>query len=302
MSNNLRTNFEQDLAVCIPIYKPDGAFFKFLDELLSNSHQIRQLVVFETLDTQFDKSSEFELRLKMQNKELILNYRKIDRKDFHHAITRNEMMEEVICKYSLFSTQDARIGSIKLDDIIQLCESENLDAICVRHEPPALAFRRSWEKMFSQVAHDYAVTKNVGWWSNNFAIYRTDRLKQIPFPEFPFAEDFHWAKMASKMGMHLSYSMRYFIIHLNDDSIKSAYYRGKQEAQSGILSAKFYGEALHKLSLTQWIKNVFLGTLRLDFHIQAWPKLLLELGIYLSFLSHNTGRIRNWNSLLRGNK
>jgi hypothetical protein len=290
---------KSELTICVPIYKPDKSFIHLVKQLIENSSCIKQLIIYETFDPTCKKDSGLVFE-KSKFTDIDFIYSRIEKKNFHHAYTRNLMVKDVKSKYVLFVTQDILIGYLDLDRILDQCDTFDLDSLCIRHTPHKQAFRRSWEYMFANLVKNLQDSKKISWWSNNFAIYRTESLLQIPFPPFGFAEDYNWARIASGMGMKLKYSTRDFIIHQNQDSLQEAYRRGQLEASESFKSAKYFGETRNKISILGWIAHSFVGVIRTDLKIETKIRLMLEAKRYLAFLSQNIGRIQEWNKLIKG--
>jgi hypothetical protein len=288
------------VSICIPIYKPDHIFFEVLEELTNHSENIETLVIFETIDELSQKSNEAKINKIIENKILHFEFKTILKPNFHHSKTRNLMIENIKSPYVLFTTQDTSLGNVDLGSLLKKMDLAKADALTVRHIPRRHAFSRVWEIMFTNVANDAITNSQVGWWSNNFSIYKTKNLYELPFPEFEFAEDFYWAQLAQGIGLKLVFSMDYYVIHHNQDNYQNAKNRAIQESRASYSSARVFGKKVRKINLTKSLLSIILQTSIVEFKAGSILKSLKELRLYFSFFSHQYWRIRNWNKLVKG--
>jgi len=287
------------LSVGIPIYKPDNSFFLLLNDLVSKFPIIDHYIIFETIDSISQSSHEPDIKQIISHSGSKLSYEKVLKEKFDHSRTRNQIVERSSSDYILFITQDILIGHIDLEGMISSLDLTNSDACTVRHEPLKYAFSKSWELMFSHIAFNFMSHNQISWWSNNFSIYRVDKLRDLPFPDFPFAEDYYWTRLANGMGLKLQYFMKFSIYHHNQDSIDAAKKRGILEAKAAFAASNFFGEAINPIPVYRSMLRLAFGLLRYEFELRHLLNFVKELHLYISYLVHNFFRIKTWNNLIK---
>jgi len=139
---------------------------------------------------------------------------------FNHGRTRNDLVNLVASELVLFTVQDARPRSSRwVQDMVDALLISGSDAVCggqcVPEGPetnPMQWFRpiQDSRAITTHAPHDYDMSNDedrctMCRWDNVNALYKTDVLKEIPFPQVEFGEDMAWAKTALKSGKRIGY-------------------------------------------------------------------------------------------------
>jgi glycosyltransferase involved in cell wall biosynthesis len=290
------------LSVGIPIYKPNVLFFDLISKLVSQHPSIEQYIIFETVDD-FAQENSFELLQQLfRNTKSSLVYEIILKDTFHHSRTRNQIVTRSDTEYILFITQDIILGNVDIANMLEAIDRSNIDAGTVRHQPINYAFSKIWELMFANIAFAQMNSGSISWWSNNFAIYRVKTLLKLPFPDFSFAEDYYWTRIANGMGFKLKYFMSESIRHLNQDSIDTAKKRGSLEAQAAYEAARYFGDPTHKIPRVKSLIRIVLMILRYEFRVSRLNLFFEDFSMYSAHLAQNFSRIQTWNALVKGKR
>ena len=151
--------------------------------------------------------------------------RRIEKREFHHARTRNAALPLAKCDKVIFMVQDAvPCSNIWLSDLEEALSENDVVAAYTdqiphddadiyarfeiesiskaRGEEPVLQYLDSPES-FNKMPYDKAY-RTISL-DNVCAIYRKELLINIPFPEVDFAEDLAWAFKNMLLGHRLMY-------------------------------------------------------------------------------------------------
>jgi len=192
-------------------------------------------------------------------------YRQISKDRFHHAKTRNDALHEVDNEYVVFMVQDAIPCTNRwLSKLEQAIAENGVGAVHIRQRPhdDADLFARFETDQHSLYMGDcyrkqtipsreqfdslpYAEAIRTIRLDNVCAIYRTDLLKEIPFPEIPFAEDLAWAYQVLVHGSAILYRPDIMVQHSHN---RSADYRFKRAVVESVCCAKILGRTSHDMS------------------------------------------------------
>ncbi|MCF8127327.1 MAG: glycosyltransferase family 2 protein [Deltaproteobacteria bacterium] len=171
--------------------------------------------------------------------------KKIERKTFHHARTRNKALALAAHENIIFTVQDAIPHSKTwLLNLVQTLNHRGAAAAYTAqiphdHATPYSRFEiesineargslpviqrmeslESYEKMSYHTAYRTIGLDNV------CAIYRKDRLLKTPFPEVDFAEDMAWAHKNLLMGHKIVYNPHVRVKHSHNRSPNYAFRR-----------------------------------------------------------------------------
>ena len=139
---------------------------------------------------------------------------------FNHGRTRNNLVNLVASELVLFTVQDARPRSRRwVQDMVDALLISGSDAVCggqcVPQGPetnPMQWFRpiHNSRAITTYTGHDYDKSDNedrcmMCRWDNVNALYKTNVLKEIPFPQTEFGEDLAWARAALNSGKRIGY-------------------------------------------------------------------------------------------------
>jgi len=150
---------------------------------------------------------------------------KIKQQDFHHSRTRNEAIKCVTHGKVVFLVQDAiPVSSNWLDGMSNALEQDNVVAVYGKHVPHSDADLFAWfetislgeylgdrtliqginsKDIFLKMPYDNAY--RIIRCDNVCAIYKSDVLNKVPFPNVVFGEDMAWAKTAILKGFKVKY-------------------------------------------------------------------------------------------------
>ena len=232
-------NHQDSITVCVPVYKPPLHFFQELEKFQSDAELEINLVLCFTLDEEISQEHLLSMTNSVKKNFSRIEIYSVRKEDFHHSKTRNFMVRKVPrSDYLLFTTQDVffmpEISEALKYTITEMRKSNAVGA-CFRHESPVPAMNAVFDNIFKNLSSEKYLnceSEAVYWWSNNFAIYDYNVIVSIPFPEVvSWAEDLAWAKMVSKLGRKLLVTTKFKISHLNDDTITTAFRRGKENAR-----------------------------------------------------------------------
>ncbi len=154
--------------------------------------------------------------------------KEISVKYFSHSKTRNLGIEYAKEDYVLFLSQDVRL---KFNPSVfeKYMEENCIDALSFRQIPyknaHPLIKRRVENTPFYQ-SSIIPLNKNSIVFSNVCAMYKKDKLKDLPF-HGEYAEDKNWAKDALKKGFSIWFYGKSYVIHSHKLSLKEAYKRTK---------------------------------------------------------------------------
>lgn len=226
-------NSDLDIALCVPIYQPNDEFFTELKKFNSGQFKIG-LIILETLSSPAEHERIIHSLKLLEDNFSYITIETIDKKDFNHSTSRNRLVKIAeSADFLIFTTQDVvmpenacQVTFLEVSRMIQ----QNLNAVCFRHESPIFAMNFVFDNIFKNLPYDKylnGTSKDIYWWSNNFAIYKKSNLQSLPFPEsVSWAEDLAWAKLARQRKLRLRVITNVAIKHLNDDSVFVAYKRG----------------------------------------------------------------------------
>lgn len=168
----------------------------------------------------------------------------IDQNSFRHGPSRNLAVAKVRSPVVVFITQDAIPANRQwLRRMVEPLLTMDVAASTGYHFTPGRGRYRllqvsinmdrspSFRSLEDQIVDGYLDVGAIQFMSNNCAAYRTDVLKSLPFPAVDFAEDQAWARQALRQGYRLAYARGAWTEHWNDLGLKSAWQRGRQEAQ-----------------------------------------------------------------------
>jgi glycosyltransferase involved in cell wall biosynthesis len=164
--------------------------------------------------------------------------KRIDKKQFHHARTRNEAVNHAVFDRVIFMVQDAVPCSDQwLSGMTNALKTPGVAAAFAAHVPhldaapyarfetesvaharlnaPELGMIHSMES-FQTMPYDEAY-RRIGL-DNVCAVYRKEALEKTPFPEVEFAEDLAWALKISTLGHGISYLPHIQVRHSHNRS------------------------------------------------------------------------------------
>jgi glycosyltransferase involved in cell wall biosynthesis len=164
--------------------------------------------------------------------------KRIGKKQFHHARTRNEAVTHAVFDRVIFMVQDAvpcsdqwlsgMTNALKTPGIAAAfaAQSPHLDATpYARFETESVARARLNAPIFGRIhslesfqtmPYDEAY-RRIGL-DNVCAIYRKEALEKTPFPDVEFAEDLAWALKVSTLGHRISYLPHIRVRHSHNRS------------------------------------------------------------------------------------
>jgi len=171
--------------------------------------------------------------------------RRIHKKEFHHARTRNEAISLAAFERVIFMVQDAvpcantwlagMLCGLKGDrvaaafaaqvphvDATPYARFESESIAAARLETPVWKGPQSFE-LFQKMPYDSAY-RSVGL-DNVCAIYRKELLEKTPFPDVDFGEDLAWALKMSLAGHRVSYLPHVQVRHSHNRSPDYAFRR-----------------------------------------------------------------------------
>lgn len=160
-------------------------------------------------------------------------------KPFRHGKTRNELVQKIRTELVLFTVQDAKpTSSSWLNYMVESLIDSAADAMCggqcVPKSPrtnPLQWFRPidRTNRIETYSPEQYSVASAITRasycrWDNVNAIYKTQTLQSIPFPDVDFGEDAGWAKAALEANNTIGYCSQgkvYHYHHENPDFVRN---------------------------------------------------------------------------------
>jgi glycosyltransferase involved in cell wall biosynthesis len=164
--------------------------------------------------------------------------KRIERKTFHHARTRNEALALAAHENIVFTVQDAiPCSKTWLLNLVQALNHRGAAAAYTaqiphdhatpyaRFETESVAYARANTQvlgnihsmeMFQKMPYDNAY-RLIGL-DNVCAIYRKEVLEKTPFPDVEFAEDLAWALKISLLGYRITYLPHIQVRHSHNRS------------------------------------------------------------------------------------
>jgi len=191
--------------------------------------------------------------------------KRIERKTFHHARTRNEALALAAHENIIFTVQDAvPCSKTWLLNLVQTLHQRGAAAAYTAqiphdHATPYSRFEidsinearnsalviqqikslESYQKMPYHTAYRTIGLDNV------CAIYRKDRLLKTPFPEVDYAEDMAWAHKILLMGYKIVYNPHVRVKHSHN---RSPNYAFRRQVVNSLWCAKIMGRVEEDLS------------------------------------------------------
>ncbi|MBW2049733.1 MAG: glycosyltransferase [Deltaproteobacteria bacterium] len=191
--------------------------------------------------------------------------RGIDRRQFHHARTRNEALPLARFDRVVYMVQDAvPCGRTWLADLEKALMENDVAAVYAeqvphrdaapyaRFETASIQYGRGQEpvvhalesrEQFLQMPYHEAY-RTIGL-DNICAIYRKDLLVRTPFPNVDFAEDLAWAFKSLLMGHRIMYQPGIKVMHSHDRSPEYAF---RRQVVNSFWCAKIMGRVERDLS------------------------------------------------------
>lgn len=270
------------ISFCIPIFKPEKDFFDQLEFLLdSDVGLIQEYVIVET-ESSYPCS---ESRLKsifLGSLHAKLQYIKIQKNQFSHSTTRNLMANLAESTYVVFTTQDVKFPLDFLDHLKLIPDKMSrlgISAVAIRHESSTSVMNDSFNNLTRKFSYESYYEGNplgVNWWSNNFAIYNREELRALPFPEsVSWAEDLAWAKLAVSRGHRLDLYTGTCVFHLNDDDLKTAWKRGKDNRRGIVELSNYLSLEIPKYTFLKEVLGPLVNYLRIEIRFAFINKRLL---------------------------
>ena len=228
---------KEGISLIIPTYNGGQVFAKCLEMIGQQDYGGKiQLVVVDS------GSTDGTIELAERAGALI---KKIDRRTFHHAHTRNEAVLLANFNSIVFTVQDAIPCSTSWLSALErsLCET-GVAAVYTdqiphddvtpysRFEIESISKARGGKQKiqkieslqrFNEMPYEEAY-RSIGL-DNVCAIYRKELLINIPFPEVGFAEDIAWAFKNMPMGYKILYQPDIKVKHSHDRSPEYAFNR-----------------------------------------------------------------------------
>jgi hypothetical protein len=293
--------YKNTISVCIPIYKPQEDFFVKLLVFLEKNI-ISELVVIETVDA-FGSDTCEERLLKITNSlRISLIHSTCVKETFNHGKSRNDLFNQTSCEYIIITTQDSDLThNVNLEVLLDYFKLNKLDALCLRHYSSSPLFDRVFEEMFTELSSiDYAncSASSIGWWSHNFALYIRESIELLPFPSVSFAEDLYWAKLAREHGLRLAIFFQQGVVHLNRESLRSSYSRGKLEALGHFEGHIMSGMKTLEYPFWRIILKTFSEGIR-QFTFLRLGSLCSDLNLLVTHRLQRFTFLITWNSLAR---
>ena len=228
---------KKGISIIIPTYNGGQVFSKCLEMIGEQDYGGKiQLIIIDS------GSTDGTIELAERAGALI---RRVDKRHFHHAKTRNEavlladfdnivftVQDAVPCSESGFSELErslykADVAAVYTDQI------PHDDATpYARFEIESISRARGREQKIQQIESleafreiPYDVAYRTISLDNVCAIYRRDLLVDIPFPEVDFAEDMAWALKNMLLGHKVLYNPRIKVKHSHNRSPEYAFNR-----------------------------------------------------------------------------
>lgn len=228
---------EMGISIVIPTFNGGRVFSECLEMIGEQAYEgAVQLVVVDS------GSTDGTIDLAERAGALV---RKINKKAFHHARTRNEAISLALFDRVVFMVQDAvpcssawlkgMISGLKGDRVAAAFTAQipHVDATpYARFETEAIAAARleapigegiQSVESFQKMPYDTAY-RSVGL-DNVCAIYRKELLEKSPFPDVDFAEDLAWALKMSLSGYRVLYLPHVQVRHSHNRSPDYAFRR-----------------------------------------------------------------------------
>ncbi|MEM9802340.1 MAG: glycosyltransferase, partial [Planctomycetota bacterium] len=185
---------------------------------------------------------------------------RIERRDFGHGRTRNELARRARGGYLLFLSQDAvptapdfvermiepfadeRIGGVTAR-VLPNPDDDALTARTVLAAPAAsdAAATRAWKDPGAYASMSGPERLDLLRFNNVASCIRRDVHAAIAFPEVPFGEDFAWAARAMAAGWALHHTPDAAVLHAHRYGPKEAYARYRVDA---VFHREFNGWAI----------------------------------------------------------
>ncbi len=205
-----------------------GIFSECLKKISQQDYPKKvQLIVIDS------GSTDGTLELAEKNDALVF---KINKKEFHHARTRNKALSFAAFNKVIYLVQDAIPYSNNwLYDMEHALSEGDVCAVYVQQVPhdDASLYARFAVESHSNILGQESVLQSVDSFGsfqrmpyedayrtirldNVCAIYRKELLERIPFPEFDFAEDLAWAYKNICIGYKIKYEPNIKVKHSHD--------------------------------------------------------------------------------------
>ena len=201
--------------------------------------------------------------------------------EFGHGKTRNTGASFASGEYLVFLVQDAvPSDSYWLRNLLAPLQNDpRIAGAYSRNLPGPEASRRQAREMarYFQPQERLQSTPADHVFSNASSMVRKAVFDSIPFPPVAFGEDTLWAEQALKAGYLIKYQPLSCVVHSHDESMSSAYLRGRQEGSlartrgSGPLHTShlvIVAEALYET--LAWGIRGDLKSCRYSFTMAAW--------------------------------
>ena len=237
MTRNLSNPMKKGVTIIIPTFNGGNVFSKCLAAIKRQQNAgLLQLIIVDSgsTDGTIERAEKAGALVK-----------RIDRRTFHHARTRNEALVMAAHENIVFMVQDAIPHSTTwLVNLVHTLDQRGVIAAYTAqiphdHATPYSRFEiesineargsalviqqieslESYEKMPYHMAYRMIGLDNV------CAIYRKDRLLKTPFPEVDFAEDMAWAHKNLLMGHKIVYNPHVRVKHSHNRSPNYAFRR-----------------------------------------------------------------------------
>jgi len=228
---------KKGISIIIPTYNGGQVFSKCLEMIGQQDYGAEiQLIIVDS------GSTDGTIELAEKAGALI---RKIDKKKFHHANTRNEAVLLADFENIVFTVQDAVPCSKSwLSELERSLYEADVAAVYTdqiphddatayaRFEIESISRARGREQKIQQVESleafnemPYDLAYRTISLDNVCAIYRKDLLIDIPFPEVDFAEDMAWALKNMLLGHKVLYNPNIRVKHSHNRSPEYAFNR-----------------------------------------------------------------------------
>ena len=228
---------KKGISIIIPTYNGGQIFSKCLEMIRQQDYggQV-QLIIVDSGST--DGTTELAEKAGAV-------VRRIEKREFHHAGTRNAALPLAKCDKVIFMVQDAvPCSNIWLSDLEEALSENDVVAAYTdqiphddatpyarfeiesisraRGEEPVVQYFDSPES-FKEMPYEEAY-RAIGL-DNVCAIYRKELLINTPFPEVDFAEDMAWALKNMLLGHKVMYNPRIKVKHSHNRSPEYAFNR-----------------------------------------------------------------------------
>jgi len=179
-----------------------------------------------------------------------ISVRSIERGEFHHGRTRNQLAESAHGEFLVFLSQDALPqGENFLVTLLRPFEDEKVAGVTARvlpdpsHDPltrrtvlgdsqaNAVGRERSLHEAHSFESLRGAERLDLLRFNNVSSAIRARVFMEIPFPDVDFGEDFAWAGQALRAGWRTVFTPEAVVLHSHCYGVRSAFERYRVDAR-----------------------------------------------------------------------